>query len=275
MTFTLLRSRFSVRVQLFGVLFGVLSGAGGSAQAPAFDAVSIKVNTSGDRGSRFGGRPGGLNATNNTLRNLIRNIYNVSAAQIVGGPDWIGIDRFDIVATAAGSPARDLLIAMAKTMLGDRFKLRVRMETRPVPIYALVLARADGRLGPTLRPSKMVCNAQTPGGPPPEPPTPLGGQDVPVCGTSMNAGTLRSGGIDLDQLARRLTDAVERIVVNKTGLTGAFDLVLTAGTPGATPTENTASMFTAVQEQLGLKLEPQTGPADVLAIEHAEKPTEN
>ena len=278
MKFLVPGSGFRVRA---GVLAFVLFGVHGSAQAPAFDAVSIKANLSGETASRFGGRPGGLVITNNTLSNIVRNVWNVSAAQIVGGPAWIARDRFDIVTTAAATTTRDQMIEMAKTMLADRFKLRTHSETRQVPIYALVLARADGRLGPAMRASTMNCNPQTPNAPrpegaaPPPPPAPLAGVDIPSCGTSMNAGTMRAGGMELRALARRLTDAVERIVVDKTGLSGAFDIVLTAGTPGATPTENMASMFTAIQEQLGLRLEPQTGPAEVLVIDSAEKPTEN
>jgi uncharacterized protein (TIGR03435 family) len=93
------------------------------AQAPAFDAVSVKINTSGEQNSRFGGRPGGLQVSNNTLRSIIRNIWNLNGLQIVGGPAWIDETRFDILATVSGNPSRDQLIAMAKTMMADRFKL--------------------------------------------------------------------------------------------------------------------------------------------------------
>jgi uncharacterized protein (TIGR03435 family) len=176
----------------------------------AFDAVSIKVNTSGERSAQSGGRPGGIQVRNDTLRNIIRNIWDLNALQLVGGPAWIDDARFDIIATAPGRPTRDQMIAMAKAMMTDRFKLVVHTETRPLPVYALVLARADGQLGPHLRPSSLTtCNPQTPlapGTPRPAPPH-LAGVDIPTCGTSTDSGILRAGGIQLDSFARSMSGA--------------------------------------------------------------------
>lgn len=268
----------AIRVAVLGV--SVLAGLGQvRAQGPAFDAVSIKVNTSGEQNSRFGGRPGGIVVTNNTLRSIIRNVWNVNNLQIVGGPDWINEDRFDVVATAPGNPTRDQMVAMAKTMLADRFKLVVHTETRPIPVYALVMARADGQLGPNLRRSSLAnCNSPTPpvpGAPPPVQPQPLAGQQIPVCGTSTGGGTLRAGGVQLDSFTRNMAGPAGRVIVDKTGLTGAFDMVLTFNQDPSNAASDLPSLFAAVQEQLGLKLDSQTLPVEVLVVDSAQKPTEN
>jgi uncharacterized protein (TIGR03435 family) len=249
------------------------------AQAPAFDAVSIKINTSGEQNSQFGGRPGGIQVRNNTLRSIIRNIWNLNGLQIVGGPPWIDDTRFDILATAAGNPNRDQMISMAKTMMADRFKLVVHTETRPIPVYALVLARPDGQLGPNLRRSSLTnCNPATPpapGTPPPPAPPPLAGVDIPACGTNTNSGILRAGGVRLDAFTRNMANAAGRIIVDKTGLTGPFDMILRFNPDPNNPSSDLPTLFAAVQEQLGLKFEAQTAPTEVLVIDSAEKPTEN
>lgn len=261
------------------LLLAAALGAVAAAQAPAFDAVSVKINTSGEQSSQFGGRTGGLQVRNNTLRSIIRNIWNLNALQIVGGPPWMDETRFDIVATGTGNPNRDQMVAMAKAMMADRFKLVVHTEMRPIPIYALVLARADGRLGPSLRPSSLTnCNPLTPpapGTPPPAAPPPLAGVDVPACGTSTNSGILRAGGVRMDSFTRNMANAAGRIIVDKTGLTGPFDMVLRFNPDANNPSSDLPTLFAAVQEQLGLKFEAQTAPAEVLVVDSAEKPTEN
>jgi uncharacterized protein (TIGR03435 family) len=249
-----------------------------SAQGPAFDAVSIKVNRSGGSRSQFRGTLSGISVTNNTLLDIIRNVWNVNRLQIVGGPSWIGEDRFDIEAKASGKANRDELVAMAKTMLAERFNLAVHQEMRPIPVYALVLARSDGRLGPTLRRSLASCdtrNPPAPGAPLPEPPPPLGGVDLPACGTNTGRGMLRAAGIELEAFTRNMAGAAGRIIVDRTGLTGSFDMVLRFNADANDVSSDLPSLFAAVQEQLGLKLDPQTAPAEVLVIDRVEKPTEN
>jgi uncharacterized protein (TIGR03435 family) len=273
----LLGSRFWVRV----LVFSVLAGSAGLAQAPTFDAVSIKVNKSGDQGARFGGRPGGIEVRNNTLRNIVRNVWNLNNLQIVGGPDWINEDRFDILATAAGNPTPPQMMEMAKTMLADRFKLKVHTETRQLPIYALVLARPDGKLGPRMRPSTLDCErppAGRAGEPPPAPPTPpapLDGIEIPACGTRSAPGLVTSGGVLLEALTRNMAGMAGRIIVDKTGLTGRFDFSLSFNMDPANTSPDLPSVFAAMQEQLGLKLEAQTGPVEVFVIDSAERPSEN
>jgi uncharacterized protein (TIGR03435 family) len=133
----------------------------------AFEVASVKPNKSGDGRVFFQMQPGGrFTATNVPVRELIRMAYGIQNFQLVGGPDWIGSARFDIVAKAEGDPPPSPLFGppgpmqmMVRTLLVERFKLAVHNETRDLPIYALVMARADGRLGPQLRASQVDCAA--------------------------------------------------------------------------------------------------------------------
>jgi uncharacterized protein (TIGR03435 family) len=256
----------------------LLSGAPLSGQGPAFEAVSIKVNRSGESRSQFRGTLSGISVTNQTVLDVIRNVWNVNRLQIVGGPSWAGEDRFDIEARASGKAGRDELVAMMKTMLADRFKLALHPETRPIPVYALVLARSDGRFGPTLRQSLAKCdtrNPPAPGTPPPQPPPPLDGVDLPSCGTNTGRGMLRAAGIQLEAFTRNMAGVAGRIIVDKTGLTGTYDMVLRFNPDANDTSSDLPSLFAAVQEQLGLKLDAQTAPAEVLVIDRVERPTEN
>ncbi len=253
---------------------------------PTFEVASIKRNVSGDANSSVRGQPGGrLVVTNNTLYNLIRNAYNTQRFEMVPGekfPSWIDSDRFDINAKGSETATQPQVMQMLQNLLADRFKLVARRETREMPIYALVLARSDGRLGPQLRRSDADCAAGAAavkaGGAPPPPPQ---GGGV-FCGTRANASGgvahVEMHGMPLENFVRNLSAQAGRVIVDKTGLTGAFEFQLTftpdQPTPGAAPSDN-ASLFAAIQEQLGLKLEPQRGPVNVLVIESAEKPTED
>src|SRR5947207_1499225 len=131
---------------------------------PTFEVASVKPNKSGDRGSRLGGAPNGrMTATNVSLKQLIGNAYNVRDFQIVGGPEWLDVDRFDIAASVghaiqpspSGPPPE--IVQMFKNLLADRFKLVTHTETKEMPIYQLVLARPDGKLGPKIHPAAVDC----------------------------------------------------------------------------------------------------------------------
>ena len=255
-----------------------------SAVPPTFEVASIKRNLSGSTNASSRGLPGGrVTMTNRTLRDMIREINRLQSYQIDGGPDWIGKDRWDIVAKAEGDPAFERMIEMMKTLFADRFKLKTHRETREMPIYALVVAGSDGRLGPQIKRSTTDCAAlmaatRSQGGPPPPPP------GTARCGTNMSYGRMVSGAVSMSDVVRNLSIVTGRGVVDKTGLSGIFDLQLTFrpdtpdGPPGAAPPapgDDATSLFTAVQEQLGLKLEPQRGPVEVLVIDSAERPTED
>ena len=272
-------------IALAVVLGLVALGAQSPAAAPTFEAASVKINKSGEAGGRFGGRPGNLVVTNYTLRDIIRNVYGLQRYQIVGGPEWLGTERFDINARAPEGAPQSQLLTMMQALLADRFKLRVRREPRDLPIYALVMARPDRRLGPKMQPATFDCAAlaaarsrgETPALPPPA-------GDRPVCGAQANPGRLMVGGYAVADFARNLGGFAGRPIVDRTGLTGTYNYEL-LWTPDEPPPAGIAlpawydpngpSLLTAVQEQLGLKLESTTGPVDVLVIDSAERPTED
>lgn len=269
------------------------------ADAPAFEVASVKPNKSGTPFIQLGGGPGQFNATNVPLRLLIQNAYQVQPFRLIGGPGWIGEDRFDIRAKPPEgfTPDPGRMQLMLRALLADRFKLAVHTETREMPIYNLVLARSDGKLGPKLEPSKVDCTAMfagrgraagagPPPGPPPAPPAP--GQR-PECGAFFRPGGIAAGGLPISQLTQMLAQQAGRIIVDKTGLTGSYAFTLDytpdqmpqfpggAPPPGAPPLPpidpNGPSLFTALQEQLGLKLDADKGPVEVIVIDHVEQPT--
>jgi uncharacterized protein (TIGR03435 family) len=296
-------------IVLVGTLAATALVPGASAQTPApsekpsFEIASVKANKSGDGRMMFGLQPGGgMTATNVPLRELIRFAYEVQDFQIVGAPGWTESERFDVVAKAVVDRPADAQIAlpgprerqMMQSLLADRFKLTLHNDTRPLPIYALVLARSDGKLGPQLKPSAADCAAirgRGPGGPggpagrgPMGPPAP---GERPQCGMMMRPGGIVAGGMPLADFIRTLSMFLRRVVVDRTNLQGNYDIDLTwtpdQMPPGPPPPgvqlppidPNGPSIFTAVQEQLGLKLESQTGPVDVLVIDRVERPSEN
>jgi uncharacterized protein (TIGR03435 family) len=253
---------------------------------PSFDVASIKLNTSGEFFGRFGYEPGGqLVVVNNAVRSLIRSAYDLQSYQILGGPEWMNSDRYDISARAAGNPSEEQLRSMLRRLLSDRFKLVATRETREIPIYALVVARPERPLGPDLRRAAVDCMAVTAAaekrGVAPELPRPQGNR--PACGTRSMPGLMMGAGVSMADLARNLAGPTDRMVVDRTGLTGAWDFDLkflldgpAPNIPGLPPPPADApSLFTALQEQLGLRLEPQRAPVDVLVITSIERPTEN
>lgn len=282
----------------------IVGGAQGSADGqiaapagarPTFEVASVKPNRSGDGRVGIGMQPGGrFTATNVPLRTLIRLAYQLQDFQIVGAPGWIATDRFDINAKAEGDvPPAPLggppgpMQFMMQSLLAERFNLKVHTERRDMPIYALALARNDRALGPQLRPAAVDCAAMMAarrGGGPPPPPLQPG--ERPQCGMRIGPGQMAGGGFPLSQLANTLSSFVQRVVVDRTELTGTFDLDFTwtpdqlpqgPPPPGAPPLPpidpNGPSIFTALQEQLGLKLESTRGPVEVLVVDSVSQPT--
>jgi uncharacterized protein (TIGR03435 family) len=249
---------------------------GAQTPGPRFEVASVKVNKS-DGPSRILVGPGDRVTINSvSLRTLIQVAYSVSAEQVVAGPNWLDTLRFDVLAKAESPAPSEQLRVMLQNLLAERFGLTIRKETRSRPVLALVVARSDGRLGPNLKPATRDCAALRADSPTGDP-----------CGmqtfvTAAMTGRMAVRGMDLSSFARFSRDAGGPIV-NKTGLTGVFDWELTwtprqeLQTPRTQPTidQNGASIFAALQEQLGLKLEPQREDTDVLVIEKVEQPTEN
>jgi uncharacterized protein (TIGR03435 family) len=251
-------------------------------QGPVFDAASVKRNA--EPGGYMGARPGGrFEAKGVSLQDLIVFAYGVQPYQIVGGPPWLDVDRWDV--TAAGAPdARDATLLALQRLLADRFALVVRRESREMPVYALVPARADGRAGPALTRSDFDCAAARAEA--------ARTKVIPAeartkCFVNGSVGNIRMGGTPIAEITPLLSTRVQRTVIDRTGLTGPWNLTLTyapepsqipAGElfPGLPPFDpNGPSLFTAVQEQLGLKLESTRAPVDVLVIERAQPATEN
>ena len=300
------------------LIVGLINTQAIGAQSPAasvgkvtFEVTSIKPNNSLAGLSSMGFPPGGrFMATNISLRELIRLAYGMApqllpASQLLGGPNWIDSERFDVMAkagdnalVASGGPSPQMML-MVRALIEDRFKLTVHVEDRELPIYALVMARKDGKLGPHLSRSQEDCSAlraarggiaPSPGSPPPPPPPP---GVKPRCGSNGSPGRLTGSGTTISELSIGLSRAANRFVSDRTGLTGTFDYQLewtpdqvptlglpVAASPGAPPPPPPApvdgpSIFTAVQEQLGLRLESTRGLVNVIVIDRVERPTED
>jgi len=241
--------------------------------------ASIKVNNSVDARGFSEYSPGGrLAATAITVAQLIRNAYRIQPYQLLGAPAWLSTRRYDVAAKADGPPYPTQQ-ALVRALLEDRFHLAARNEPRDMPIFALVLARREakpeGKLGPQLTGSSFDCAALLAG--PHAPPEP---GRTPNCATRIGPGTLSGKAISMAQLAAGLSPFAGRFTVDQTGLSGVFDVELT-WTPEQTPSPDAsqapsgASIFTALQEQLGLKLTNDRGSVPVLVIDHIEEPKES
>jgi len=247
---------------------------------PKFDVASIKINATNDGIVFDQAQKGRFTLAGYTLAAMIRSAYGLQEFQIIGGPDWINAERFNVEATytedSAGGRARTDL--MLRTLLAERFRLAAHNETRERPVYALVLARDDRRLGKQLQKSATDCATA---------------KGADSCSTSLGPGFMRLRGRTMAQFAdalSRLTmtggGSLNRLIVDRTGLEGQYNLTLQF-TPENTPPAGAAprgfqpvdpngpSIFTALQEQLGLKLDSQRAAVNVLVVDRAERPTEN
>jgi uncharacterized protein (TIGR03435 family) len=274
-----------------------------AADAPTFEVASIKPSAGG---GRMGGMnsPGRVNMMGMSVRRLITQSYEIHDSQIIGGPDWMRAQGYDITATLTGTPSPDQRRMMMKSLLRDRFKLTFHTEQRDLPIYALVVQRSDGRLGPGLKripddecPAPGSRRSAGPGGPPPPAASPFDPNAVAACGSMIfGPGRLLAHGVPIDMLSRSLANlpaitAFNRPVANLTKLEGFYDFDFRfnnelgrggpppPGSPAAAPNAiapgDEPALFTALQEQLGLKLNSQRATLDVLVIDSIERPSEN
>ena len=275
---------------------------------PTFEVASVKSNKNGP-GSPMRGRslPGRFEATNMPAKILLLQAYGVPTYLIQGAPSWLDSERFDIAAKAPEGTQPDQVMLMIRSLLIERFKLVAHRETKESPVYALVLARSDGKLGPKLSKTTDDCDAimaerraaARARGPGPVPFTPPGPNDRAVCTMNMTPVTtpgapllfrVRGGGQTMEALARSLSGNVNRQVIDRTGLTGLYDYEIeyapgrtlntapTTAPPGATapaaPIDDGPSIFESVQ-QLGLKLESTKGPVEYLVIDKIEHPVDD
>lgn len=242
---------------------------------PAFEVASVKQNTDGGGNTMMGIAPGGrFVARNVALRELIGYAHGNSEPfiplpnnRVIGGPGWVDSERFDIEAVASGAarPGALQVMQMLRSLLTERFRLAARKEQRELPVYVLTVARADRTLGPKLLRSAAGCSV---------PAEKRAGASS--CGMQRRRGYIEAHGMTIDTiLLHGLMPNLDRVVFDKTGLTGEFDWTLEwgdeQGSNDAAPLG--PSIFTAVQEQLGLKLERARGPVEVLVIDSVERPT--
>lgn len=255
-----------------------LSLATSSAQSaaiarPMFEVATIKLNKSGSRGTMISPRPGGrFVARNSSLRSLIAFAYQINNFQFSGPPDWLDSERYDIEAKASGDLTTASMRPMVQALLEDRLQLKFHHETKEAAEYALVVGET-GKL-----PDAGECS--TPPGTTPPPPKP-GEPPPPGCGSLANLrGRIIAEKVPIARLVAALASVTERMVLDETNLTGKYDIDLRYApdmdAPGQTQADpNTPSLFTALQEQLGLKLESKKGPVEMFVIDHVERPSEN
>jgi uncharacterized protein (TIGR03435 family) len=233
----------------------LLSAPTSPAQSSVFEAASVKTSDPNATDDLIDFQPGGRFTANRlTLKGLIRMAYNVRGFQISGGPKWMDSDRYDVRTKAEGNPDTAEVRIMLQDLLADRFKMRLHRETHELPVYWLVI----GKSGPRIRETEGDA------GP------------FRISRNSLSANT------SMAALANVFSNWLDRVVLDRTGLKGKYEVKLEwLPDENAPPTEPEvasrpgASLFPAVQEQLGLKLEPRKGPVEILVIDGAEKPREN
>jgi uncharacterized protein (TIGR03435 family) len=241
-----------------------------AAGSPEFVSTSVRAGTSeGRRGMNL--QSGRVTWTNVTLRDLIETAYQSTGfarVSVRGGPSWVDSLRFDVVGDAGGRALMDAdgaprpLFAMLRALLVKEFKLNAHIETEQVPAYALVMSRIDREKGPRLKTSPPDCVGPMCGG--------LGPYPRRLVATA----------VTMAQFSRFLSGVVDRVVVDRTGLSGPFDVEVEAveirqpGPPGPStrPSDTTQSIFDALPSQLGLRLEATQAPAGTIVIDSAEQP---
>jgi uncharacterized protein (TIGR03435 family) len=262
-------------------LVGLVMQPGTAAQtAPAFDVVSIKRGSPDATGASVGTPPGRFVMVNMDVGPLIGTAYgdDVDTSDYIGLPGWAMTERYDIEARApAGAQPADIR-PMMRTLLAERFAFKAHVERREQPVYQLLRANPGGPLPPGLEKVDVDCEALREARRRGEKPElkPLASGLFP-CDMSMRGGggmEIRSGGLKMADFARSIQGGTGRIIVDRTGLEGFYAFTLRyTGTPS--PDSDLPSLFTALQEQLGLRLQSATAPIRVLVIDNIQRPTEN
>ena len=230
-----------------------------AAQTLAFDVVSIKRSAPDVPPGRGGSQPGGRYVLANGPTRILINVAYPTAEEIIDAPDWVTFENYDVTAVAPPNATSGDLAAMMQSMLAQRFRLQAHMERRERPVYALTLARQDGKLGPNLR--ATTCTDGEAGKPP--------------CDARFGRGSIIAGGFSMEWLAINLRAGAGRVVVDRTGLTGDYDFTLNYAFGPPSPenaSDGKPSLFAAIQEQLGLKLEPAQAAVPVVIVERIERP---
>jgi uncharacterized protein (TIGR03435 family) len=241
----------------------------------------VKLNTDNPPNRMQRPLPGGRwTARNVNLQMMILTAYGIQRYQLIGGPAWLESDGYDIEAKAEGEASNAQMLLMLQSLLADRFKLAVHRETKELPTYNL--SGAKGPFNPPP-PDEKGCAPMVPGAPMQPGTMPCG---FPRIGMS---GMIDAAKVGMPQMVGTLAAVVGRPVIDQTGFMGTFDVHLkftpdtnTQGLPGGAlgaappaPDPSRPDIFSALQEQLGLKLTSSKGPVEVLVIEHAERPSAN
>lgn len=245
----MIMSRYIIQIALLVSVF-----ISGSACAQSFEAVAIHSSPAGTEGMRFNLSKGGLTASNVTVRRLIWGAYDVSAFQIAGVPGWVDTERYDIRATTgqAGEISHDRMAQMLQNLLADRFGLKLHRETREMSAYVLTTDKNGAKLTGNGSAAEPNVNMNE------------------VSGRMQIVAT----NVSMAKLAITLGNQLDRAVVDKTGLNGGYDFRLEWYSDQATVSAG-PSIFTAVREQLGLRLESQKSPVVVLVIDSLQKASGN
>jgi uncharacterized protein (TIGR03435 family) len=259
------------------------------AKAPRFEVTSVKRNVTDPKDGIQGPRrvePERFISIGWPLRYVIAMAYGARSFQIVGAPEWIETVFFDINAKAPANTPNSQILPMVRALLADRFKMRAHVERREMPVYTVVVAQA-GRLGPGMKTTTANCAQLRADG------KATRGQpgEFPVCASRLTAsaanGTMTlemgEGGMSVPSFIASLSGYVDRLVIDRTGLTGDFDFLLQFAPPGApaaalpdpgqAPLDSAPTLFDAVQRQLGLRLQPERALVDVLVIDQIDQPT--
>lgn len=264
-----------------GLLLSLTAALSQTNPRPAFEAASVKPSAPDARGTIIAMPPGGrLEIANMTLKEMIGDAYSVQPYQISSGPAWLDSAHYDISAKAGKEVKRDDVLVMLQSLLADRFHLAIRREIRQLPIYALVLARKDGKPGPKLIESKAGGCTE------PDSVNPFAADPAKLCGNfSLGPDGLTLTSATIGSLAPRLSRLIGRNVIDKTGLTKRYDVDIEWAPDesffmrppsGDRPAQSDGpSIFTDFRDQLGIAFRPEKGPVEILIIQRAEKPSEN
>jgi uncharacterized protein (TIGR03435 family) len=259
-------------MRLTPIAIALVASIGGTqsqdvAPRPRFDVVSIKPNTSGDLNAGFNSFPRRFEAKNVWLRYLIQFAWNIKDFQLSGGPGWAASDRYNVEATAEGNPTVEQQRLMVQALLEDRFQLKLHREARESRAYALVAAKGGIKLDASKAGSCEERKSDTAG--------------PKVCGNfTWSQQRVDGAAITMEVFATALSQTLQQPVTDQTGFTGTFDVHMEwapdLGPPDAGATDpNGKSIFTALQEQLGLKLESTKASVEFLVIDRLERPSEN
>ena len=272
-------ARTCIAIGLATIIVTGAIGADQVAQSPVQEVsryeASIRRNTTPDA-RPIGGqgmRPDGFVVTATRPRDLVEMAYDTfSFGRIVGLPAWTSDERYDVLAKTVGELTDFRVLLQA--LLRDRFSMRSHTEDRLMPAYVLTVLRPDGRLGPRLNPAAVNCDDaegvqkaranKAPG--------------VPVCGGTSGRNRIWFSGMRIASLANALSSLLNRPVIDRTALAGRFDLLVEYSAPDIpdpTDAADRVSLFTALQEQLGLRLQPEEVPLNVLVVDSIARPTDN